>query len=84
MIEEPAAQRKRAAGVRAPWRSDCHRTPSKRLVDAVAAAAGRQHGALVVPKQTTDGQLPVWQAPVKADRSKAGTSQRGYIPPFPR
>ena len=75
--EEPAAQREGAAGVRAPRRSDYHRTPSRRLADAVADAAGRQHGALM----RQSGQLMGSRhAPVKADRSRAGGSQHSYSP----
>ncbi len=33
-------------------------TPSRRLGDAVADAAGRQHGALIAPKRAADGQPP--------------------------
>ncbi len=56
--EEPAAQREGAAGERAPRRSARHRTPSRRLADAVADAAGHQHDALFASKRTADGQLP--------------------------
>jgi len=49
--EETAAQHEGAAGERAPRRSGRHRTPSRRLADAV-------HGALIAPKRAADGQPP--------------------------
>jgi len=55
---ETAAQHEGAAGERAPRRSGYHRTPSRRLADAVADAAGRLHGALIAPKRAADGQPP--------------------------
>ncbi len=77
--EEKAAQHEGAAGERALRRSGRHRTPSRKLADAVADAAGRQHGALIAPKL-----MGSRKAPVKADRRRAGASQHSYIPPSPR
>jgi len=76
-----AAQHEGAAGERAPRRSGRHRTPSRRLADAVADAAGRQHGALIAPKRAADGQPP------SADEGRPKKSRRvtaRYIPPSPR
>jgi len=56
--EDMAAQHEGAVGERAPRGSGRHHTPSRRLADAVADAAGRQHGALIAPKRAADGQPP--------------------------
>ena len=68
--EDAAAQHEGAAGERAPRRSGRHRTPSRRLADAVAYAAGRQHGALIAPKRAADGQPP------SADEGRPKKSRR--------
>ncbi len=68
--EETAAQHEGAAGERAPRRSGRHRTPSRRLADAVADAAGGQHGALIAPKRAADGQPP------SADEGRPKKSRR--------
>jgi len=68
--EETAAQHEGAARERAPRRSGRHRTPSRRLADAVADAAGRQHGALIAPKRAADGQPP------SADEGRPKKSRR--------
>ena len=65
-----AAQHEGAVGERAPRRSGRQRTPSRRLADAVADAAGRQHGALIAPKRTADGQPP------SADEGRPKKSRR--------
>ncbi len=68
--EETAAHHEDAAGERAPRRSGRHRTPSKRLADAMADAAGHQHGALIAPKRAADGQSP------SADEGRPKKSRR--------
>jgi len=68
--EDMAAQHEGAVGERAPRRSGRQRTPSRRLADAVADAAGRQHGALIAPKRTADGQPP------SADEGRPKKSRR--------
>ena len=68
--EDMAAQHEGAVGERAPRRSGRHRTPSRRLADAVADAAGGQHGALIAPKRAADGQPP------SADEGRPKKSRR--------
>ncbi len=68
--KETAAPHEGAAEERVPRRSGRHRTPSRRLADAVADAAGRQHGALIAPKRAADGQPP------SADEGRPRKSRR--------